>query len=291
MTQELERLLRQEADRVQAPPPPVDAILAAARRRRRVRRSRSTLLAVVTAVAVVAGVILSGRGLLVDSGVARPTPPAAAHTAVTPTPDDSASGSLEVSSRGVGGQPFGTEAGDVLARVSARFGQPDQTEGPQRYFRQPDNGEIWFEDADDPLSPSWRYPVVSMSCWGSLCLVFGGQDPDSLRLRGWELSGYRHRSGRGEHDTHPEPDVRLAGSGIRLGDTWHQLHAAYPGAVVAGGEGASVAVRSTPWPGISDGVGAWRLSGVWDYSHPHQAPHGAVVTRLSGGEGPEPGCC
>lgn len=50
-------------------------------------------------------------------------------------------------------------------------------------------------------------------------------------------------------------------------------------------------VTDTPWPGIVDGVGAWRLSGTWDYAHPDRVPDDAVTTRRSAGEGPEPGCC
>ena len=89
----------------------------------------------------------------------------------------------------------------------------------------------------------------------------------------------------------PRSDVRLAGTGIRLGDSWERLHAAYPDVVVSGAEGSTVAVRNTPWAVVFDGVAGWRLSGPWDYTHPARAPAGAVVTRLSAGEGPEPGCC
>ena len=87
------------------------------------------------------------------------------------------------------------------------------------------------------------------------------------------------------------PDVRLADTGIGLGDSWKRLHAAYPRTVVTGAEGASLAVQKTPWPGIFDGVAGWRLSGIWDFERPTHVPGGAVVTRLSGGQGPEPGCC
>jgi hypothetical protein len=52
-----------------------------------------------------------------------------------------------------------------------------------------------------------------------------------------------------------------------------------------------VAVKNTPWADVSDGAAGWRLSGQWDHTRPSQAPDGAVVTRLSGDEGPEPGCC
>lgn len=130
-----------------------------------------------------------------------------------------------------------------------------------------------------------------MRCWGTLCLVFGGDTADSLQLRGWELAQTRRWSGYQELTDLRWPDVRLAQTGIGLGDSWKSLHAAYPNTVGAGGEGASLTVRSTPWDGVSDGVGAWRLSGQWDASRPQRVPPGATVTRPSGGEGPEPGCC
>ena len=63
-------------------------------------------------------------------------------------------------------------------------------------------------------------------------------------------------------------DVRLTRTGIGLGDSWKRLHAAYPGTLIGGAEGASVAVRNTPWTGVFDGVAGWRLSGQWDFSHP-----------------------
>ena len=197
------------------------------------------------------------------------------------SPDSTVGGQLEVSGSGVGRQPFGTDADEVVAAVTARFGEPARAEGPARYSRIPGH-DGWFEVAEDPISPSWQYAVVSVACWSALCLIFGGHDADSVQLRGWELDLVPGQQ---------SPDVHLAGTGIRLGDTWKKLHAAYPDAVVGGAEGASLAVQNTPWPGIFDGVAPWRLSGVWDYTRPHHVPPGAVVTRLSGGEGPEPGCC
>jgi hypothetical protein len=189
--------------------------------------------------------------------------------------------SLQVSGSGVGSQPFGTDADEVVAEVAARLGEPDDASGPQEFFRIPGQ-DGWFEVADDPISPSWPYPVVSRSCWDALCVIFGGDDADALRLRGWELA-----AGPGREAL----DVHLAGTGIRLGDSWKRLRAAYPETAVGGAEGASLAVLSTPWTGIFDGAAAWRLSGQWDHTRPHHVPAGAVVTRLSGGEGPEPGCC
>ena len=207
-------------------------------------------------------------------------------SSTSPTPTSVVGGPLEVSGSGVGTQPFGTDAEEVLAEMTARFGEPDRTLGPRRYARI-QGSDRWYDTADDPLSPSWDYPVFAETCWAALCLVLGGAEPDSLRLRGWVLA----EPGFAKPHDPPRPDVRLAGTGLRLGDSWKRLHAAYPDTVVHGAEGASLAVVDTPWPGFTDGVAAWRLSGTWDYTHPTRAPAGAVVIRLSGGEGPQPGCC
>jgi len=188
---------------------------------------------------------------------------------------------LQVSGRGVGSHAFGADADAVLAAVTERLGEPDSTDGPDRYTRIRGH-DGWFEVADDPISPSWRYRLTSTTCWGVACLVFGGNDVDSLRLRGWVLT---------RHGATSRPDVRLAGSGIRLGDSWERLHAAYPDTEAHGAEGASLDVRRLPWRAPSDGVGAWRLSGTWDWTRPERVPPGARVTRLSAGEAPEPGCC
>ncbi len=112
-----------------------------------------------------------------------------------------------------------------------------------------------------------------------------------MRLRGWELAQHRRWSGFEELQDVRDPDVRLADTDIRLGDSWRRLHAAYPSTVVRGAEGASLAVLDTPWTTVSDGAAGWRLSGRWDPARPTHVPGGAVVTRLSGGEGPQPGCC
>ena len=285
MSDTLQHLLREEAERIDVPPPPTNAIVTDGRRRRTVRRTQG-LIALAASVAVVAGGLVGVSRLLADN--ARGLSP-------DPASDPSASatvvgGPLDVSGSGVGTQPFGTDADEVLAAVGARFGEPDLTLGPQRYVRIP-GSDAWFEDADDPLSPSWQYPITSVTCWDTLCLIFGGDAVDTLQLRGWELAQHRRWSGFEERKDLHSPDVRLVGTGIRLGDSWKRLHAAYPGTVVGGAEGASVAVHNTPWTGVFDGVAGWRLSGQWDYSHPTEAPAGAVVTRLSGGEGPQPGCC
>lgn len=252
------------------------------------RRLRDLVVVAVCAVLVAGALLAVGRLVGDDGGV--PTSGSGGH--VVARPAGSGGGPLEVSGTGVGGQRFGTDADEVVAAVSARLGKPDVTMAPQRYARIPGN-RGWFEDGDDPLSPSWRHRVVSVRCWQALCLVFGGAAPDALRLRGWELADHPRWAEQSELEQ-PDlmgPDVRLAGSGVRLGDSWTTLHAAYPDTVVTGAEGASVAVGRAPWAGVSDGAAAWRLSGQWDYTHPHRAPSDAVVVRLSGGDGPEPGCC
>lgn len=256
------------------------------RRNSQVRRARG-VLALVALVAVVVGgsfgvarlVVEADRGASADQVSDAPTVLAASEDRL-----------LEVSGSGVGAQPFGTGADDVMVALTARLGEPDLRLGPRRYFRIPGQ-DAWLEDADDPLSLSWQYPVASVSCWGTLCVIFGGDGPRTLRLRGWEVAQYRRWSESPETRDLQSPDVRLALTFIRLGDSWKRLHAAYPGTVAGGAEGASLAVHDTPWAGVSDGVAGWRLSGQWDFSRPTEAPSDSLVTRLSGGEGPQPGCC
>ena len=295
MTDQLQHLFREEAGRIDVPPPPTDAILADGRARRRTHRTRNAF-AIAASVAVVAGTLVGVAGLVDGDGQTQ-TPGPAGTPSARPSPttapttyDEAPSGPITVSGAGVGDLTFGSDADRVMASMTDRFGEPDLTTGPQEYSRIPGE-DGWFEVADDPISPSWRHPVASVSCWAELCLIFGGRDEGSLQLRGWELAEYRRWPGPELPQDRDPLDVRLDGTGVALGDSWETVHAAYPETVVAGGEGASVTVRNTPWPGISDGVGAWRLSGVWDYTKPDEAPEGAVVTRLSGGEGPEPGCC
>ncbi|MFC4785122.1 hypothetical protein ACT8ZV_11630 [Nocardioides sp. MAHUQ-72] len=214
---------------------------------------------------------------------------AAVTTSGSPTPDPSGTRRLELSGSAAGSFDFGSDVDDVVAGVSERFGSPDVIVGPQRYHRQAGQ-DTWFEDAGDPLSPAWDHPVLSVSCWQALCLVFGGDTEEDLALRGWELATV-NRWGDGTRTDPATPDATLAGTGIRLGDPWRKLHAAYPSTTVGGGEGNTLAVHDTPWDGIFDGVATWRLSGQWDYEHPDAAPPGATLTRISAGQGPEPGCC
>ncbi len=289
MADKLRHLLRDAAQRLDVPPPPIDAILADGRRRRgRGNRTRGAL-AIAASVVLVAGGLV-GVSRLVAADRQGQTVDPAGQTSRPGTESNSTEGPFEVSGSGVGAHPFGTDAEDVLAAAVARFGEPEITVGPQRYIRLP-GSDAWFEDADDAISPSWRYPVAYVTCWGVLCLVFGGDETDALQLRGWELAQHRRWSEFEQMEDLQRPDVRLAGSGIGLGDSWEKLHAAYPRTVVGGAEGATVAVQRTPWAGVFDGVAGWRLSGQWDSARPTRAPDDAVVTRLSGGEGPEPGCC
>jgi hypothetical protein len=246
----------------------------------RPRRTRG-VVAVAACVVLMAGALVGASRLLTDDGRAPSSAPSGGAAVVD--------GTVEVSGSGVGTHPFGSEDDEVLADVTALLGEPDLTTRPQRYERIP-GSDGWFEDGDDPISPHWRYRVTASTCWDALCLVLGGDAVDSLRLRGWELTHYPGTSGADVRDRE-QPGVRLAGSGIELGDSWKQLHAAYPATTIKGAEGASLAVDDTPWEGVFDGAGEWRLSGSWDYTRPRHAPPGAVVTRLSGGEGPEPGCC
>ena len=290
MTGTLQDLLRDEAQRIDVLPAPLGAIVRDGRRRRTVRRTRDAV-AVAAAVAVVVGAgVVGAHGLLSDDAGPGPSLPAPVGTpSESPTPV--APRTVAVSGSGVGTQPFGADADQVRTAVTARLGDPDLSVGPERSARVA-GSDRWVRDGADPMSPSWRYPVASVSCWGGFCLLFGGDDADSLRFRGWEVSRQSRWTRSGDAATAAQDiDVRLGGSRIGLGDTWADLHAAYPATTVGGGEGASLVVHHTPWPGISDGVGAWRLSGSWDYQRPNHVPADAVITRLSAGEGPEPGCC
>ncbi|QIK67759.1 hypothetical protein G7072_16655 [Nocardioides sp. HDW12B] len=266
-------------------------------RRRRDRRVRAALVvaAGALAVAVVAGVAAVAAGVvrvdaLRDGDESSAGPDVVSSPAAGGSPSTVARGPVQVGRDSVGGLPFGTSRGEVLSTVTERLGEPEMTVDPTAYERIPGQ-RGWFEDGADNLSPSWAHRVAAVTCWQRLCVIFGGGTPEDLALRGWELADHRRWGDepgpvRGRQD----PEVRVEG-GTTLGDTWGRLSTAYPRLTVAGGEGASVTVRDLPWPGIFDGVGEWRLSGPWDPTRPAEAPAGARVTRLSGGEGPEPGCC
>ncbi len=297
MSQTLKELLHQEAGRIEIPPAPTGAILAGGRRRRTVRRTQ-VLLAVAASVALIVGASIGVDRLLLADDPAAPGPaksPSAPAVSTTPdtTPEvspDPVGGVLSVDGTGVGTLRFGTPADEVLTALETQLGQPDTVVGPDVYARIPGNTG-YFQDGGDNLSPSWKYEFTSVRCWKVLCVIFGGTDIDSLQLRGWELAQYDRWSDGGRIRDLTLPDVRLAGSEVGLGDTWQQLRTAFPGTRVADAEGGSLSVRDTPWTGIFDGVAEWRLKGYADPDRPGYAPDGAKITRLSGGEGPQPGCC
>jgi hypothetical protein len=228
-------------------------------RRRTVHRAQG-LVGLAASVAVLAGGLAGLNRFLPDASPGSSSDPASNPPAPSAT---LVVGPLEVSGSGVGTQPFGTDGAEVLAAVAARFGEPDLTLGPEQYSRIP-GSDAWYEAAGDPLSPSWQYPITSITCWRTLCLVFGGEAATTLRLRGWELARHRRWSGFEESDGLHSPDVLLARTGIRLGDSWERLHTAYPGTVIGGAEGASVAVHNTPWTGCSmvSPAGASRVCGT-----------------------------
>ncbi len=290
MTDQLRDLLRAEADGLDVPPPPTAAILLGGRSRRRARRAR-VVLAVAASVAVLAGGVVGVDALREGDG--RSSAPDVAVPAPNPTgsPGPAPRGPVPVGRGSAGGLPFGAGRDEVVATLTARLGAPDVTVEPTVYARIP--GQTgWFAEGADSLSPSWAYRVAAVTCWQQFCVIFGGGAPDELVLRGWELSEYvRWGDDPGPVSEPQEPEVWLADSTTGLGDSWVRLSSIYPRLRVAGGEGASVSVRNLPWRGIFDGVGEWRLSGQWDPARPTEAPPGARITRLSAGEGPEPGCC
>ena len=195
-----------------------ERVAGAGGRRRTVRRTQG-LVALAASVAVVAGGLAGLNRLLSDDA-----PDSSSDPAINPSapPATVVTGPLVVSGSGVGTQPFGTDADEVLAAVAARFGEPDLTVGPQRYFRIP-GSNAWYEAADDPLSPSWPYPITSVTCWDTLCLILGGDAADTLQLRGWELAQRRRWSGFEERKTLHSPAVLLARTGIGLGDSSQHL--------------------------------------------------------------------
>ena len=135
-----------------------ERVAGAGGRRRAVRRTQG-FFALAASVAVVAGGLVGLNRLPSDDA------PGSSSDAASNASAPSASvvvGPLDVSGSGVGTQSFGTDAADVLAAVTARFGEPDLTVGPRRYFRLPDS-DAWYEAADDPLSPSWQYPITSVT--------------------------------------------------------------------------------------------------------------------------------
>lgn len=196
---------------------------------------------------------------------------------------------LTADDTGLGPWRFGSPFAEVYAGMKTWFDAPDFETGWTRYHRfgrQPG----WFAEQGDPISLSWGYEYVRLACWEALCAIFGGASPAAGTFLGWELSKWRRWDSYAEVDT-SEPPVALAGSQIGLGDTWADFSAAYPDATLGVGEGNGIVIDNPPWPGIFDGVWAWRLEGAATNGDVSQAPPGAKIVRMSGGEGPEPGCC
>ncbi len=241
-------------------------------RGQRSRRATGAILAFVTLA------VLGGCAVSPASTGAPTTAPATATASAAP---------LTASDVGLGDWAFGDPAEATVAAMGRRLGEPDVDTGWETLQRL-DGRDGWYAD-DDPISPTWDHRMFRAVCWQALCGIFGGDTEATATFRGWTLSVWG-RWGGGEVDA-AEPAVRLTGSGLRLGDTWADFRAAYPHAKPGGGEGASLVIDHPPWPGIFDGVGGWRLDGFWDFERPSYAPDDARITRMSAGEGPEPGCC
>lgn len=196
---------------------------------------------------------------------------------------------LSASATGLGPWDFGEPATSVLPEMDEWFGSSDIDTSWLEFHRLP-GYDGWFEG--DQLSGSWAYPVFRAVCWQALCALFGGTSSGVAAFRGWELSTFHYwGDGYREVEDSSEPRIALEASEIQLGDTWTDFHEAYPSAVPGGGEGGSLVIDNPPWPGVFDGVWGWRMSGQWDFQRPKYAPPDATITRMSGGEGPEPGCC
>lgn len=196
---------------------------------------------------------------------------------------------LTTNDDGLGEWQFGDTAAPALADMTEWFGQPDYDPGWDEFVQNPADGR-WYAGGVDPLAPAWEHRFFRVACWQSLCSLFGGPSEAKATFRGWELSRWQSWNGYADVDE-SEPRIALEGSGIQIGDTWSDFKEAYPQAVPGGGEGNSLVIDNPPWPGIFDGVWAWRLEGAWDPNRPRNAPADAAITRMSGGTGPEPGCC
>jgi len=177
------------------------------------------------------------------------------------------------------------------------FGPSDSDSGPEEFHRlagDPPAGasanDFYRDPGDDWLGEHWEWRWHRLVCWDTLCLNLGGVANDQLALTGWQLqaANYDVAWQPGVELDPGSADVALADTGIRLGSSWADVQAAYPGVVAAGGEGNSLWVRQLPWEAIS---GQWRLSGHWDSRRPEFAPEDAQLILLSGGSGPELGCC
>lgn len=207
-------------------------------------------------------------------------------------------GALQLSGDGVDIVDFGSPAEVGLETLRSRLGEPDADSDWQRFYSSDEMDPetrsvtvpgVYYASADDVLGDAWQHRYHRRICWQSLCVHFGGAEQSSASITGWELAKWLPVA---DYTADPKlPDAELEDTGIRLGSTWVELQAAYPDVVAGGAEGNTLAVDDTPWGGIFDGVATWRLSGQWNYERPTDAPADATVTRLSAGDGPEPGCC
>lgn len=194
---------------------------------------------------------------------------------------------LDATATGIGEWEFGDPADEVITDMTESFGAPDDDTAWDELDQVADGFSV---NGGDSLSATWDHRQLRTVCWQSLCAVFGGDTVAAATFRGWALTSIPEWNDYEPVDV-TQPRIALAGSGITLGDTWADFQAAYPDAVPRGAEGASLGIAHPPWPGIFDGADEWRLSGTWDYTRPRYAPPGSEVTRMSAGEGPEPGCC
>lgn len=254
--------------------------------------SKNTDETVSTAVVPEATTTTTGAATTQPAVTSAPTTKAPPATEAPTTTTEPESSSLQVGENHVAGVTFGTPAEAAKTALDQHFGSPDEDSDWVEYIAteelsDPEAGEPGkFYADDDNLSDSWGYRMFRKTCWGSLCVIYGGDDSGSATLRGWELASIGPNAGDPGN-----PDVELEDTGIRLGSTWQELQNAYPGVVAGSAEGFSFAVDERPWPGIFDGVAEWRLSGRADGNTPTVAPPDSQVIRLSAGEGPVPGCC
>jgi hypothetical protein len=196
---------------------------------------------------------------------------------------------LTADNTGLGPWEFGSPFGRAYNEMETWFDAPDIDTAWTRYHRI--GGESgWFAQRNDVISPSWDHEYVRVACWEALCAIFGGPSPASGTFRGWELSKWHYWGDYAEVNPN-EPPIVLKGSQIGLGDSWTDFSAAYPDATLGLGEGNSIVIDNPPWPGIFDGVWAWRLEGAAMNGDVSQVGPDTKIVRMSGGEGPEPGCC
>ncbi len=284
--------------------PPGDPRLDEVYRRGEVLRSRRhrRLLAGSSAIAVVLTVV--GLNIVLDDSTDETRPVDVVGETSTTIESTSTSSTtstepvhttLAVTGGSVGANPFGVPAERAADDVRSILGDPDADSGWMRWWspdemdQPPIGGEgRFFASQVDDLGPSAPYRWVRNVCWDGFCIHLGGSSELDRTLRGWSLSA--------EHDS-PPPDpssmpVTLTSGNLTLGSSWAEVQAAFASATAVGAEGLSIAIEGLPFPTINDGVGGWRLEGLSPPAPDQPEPEpSARLTRLSAGEGPEPGCC